>query len=523
MNMNPKLKVKTRILVLSLFLIFISCTDELYNIKEQHTGLDKNKISLAQFKKETTITVLKPIVSVPKTTSITSKGKLQLNDFSIDTLAIKKFIAKNNQTTYTFRIYPLSFVAQPNEIYNLVYRKVNTSWETAIFYLKKLPKENSDHKLFEKIERIDVAKVTNAVTSKSTLTTSNSGSGMCSYETLTIECDGSCDRQGYSECDGFACPTGQCVERSITYMYCNLEDYSGGGGGSGGTYGGNSGSEGGGNSSTNSGATTGSATLDPFTYFPNDLNSPVYDDPMYINTIKTAYIWDNLGKDMQRFFASNQEYINYFNETIHYQINSNWSAESNEMGNWAREFKFDNPDTTWEDVIEILDVSRLLEINVKEVWNDYNNFVGQMSISEKAIFDNLSSKRKLWYMVSAKKAFDKANELYPNSTHNGIGDAFRHALWNGLCVLTLAGNLGEQLTTAHENKPSQYPFNYKETEMDLYNNEKGRQIAITSNLTNIVDKILNDLNSGYLRYLNNLDPINNNNATYYSLLIPTDR
>lgn len=113
--------------------------------------------------------------------------------------------------------------------------------------------------------------------------------------------------------------------------------------------------------------------------------------------------------------------------------------------------------------------------------------------------------------------------MYPNSTHNGIGDAFRHALWNGLCVLTLAGNLGEQLTTAHENKPSQYPFNYKETEMDLYNNEKGRQIAITSNLTNIVDKILNDLNSGYLRYLNNLDPINNNNATYYSLLIPTDR
>jgi hypothetical protein len=344
--MNSKLKVKTRILVLSLFSIFTSCTDELYNIKEQHTGLDKNNISLAQFKKETTITVLKPIISVPKTTSITSKGKLQLNDFSIDTLAIKKFIAKNNQTTYTFRIYPLSFVAQPNEIYNLVYRKVNTSWETAIFYIKKLPKENSDHKLFEKIERIDVAKVANAVTSKSSLTTSNSGSGMCSYESLTIECDGSCDRQGYSECDGFACLTGQCVERSITYMYCNLEDYSGGGG-SGGTYAGTGGSEGGGNGSTYSGATTGSATLDPFTYFPNDLDSPFYEDPMYINSIKRAYIWDNLGNAKQRFFASNPEYLNYFNETIQYQINSNWSVESNEMGNWAREFKFENPDVTW--------------------------------------------------------------------------------------------------------------------------------------------------------------------------------
>jgi len=176
--MNPKLIIISRLLTLSLLFFFISCTDELYNTKELHTSVDKNKISLAQFKKETTIAALKPIVSAPKTTSVTSKGKLQLNDFIIDTLAIKKFIGKNNQTTYTFRIYPLSFVAQPNEIYNLVYRKVNTSWETAIFYIKKNPEENSEHKLFEKIERIDGPKVKNVLTSKSTFTTLNAGSGM---------------------------------------------------------------------------------------------------------------------------------------------------------------------------------------------------------------------------------------------------------------------------------------------------------------------------------------------------------
>lgn len=92
--MNPKLIIISRLLTLSLLFFFISCTDELYNTKELHTSVDKNKISLAQFKKETTIAALKPIVSAPKTTSITSKGKLQLNDFIIDTLAIKKFIAK---------------------------------------------------------------------------------------------------------------------------------------------------------------------------------------------------------------------------------------------------------------------------------------------------------------------------------------------------------------------------------------------------------------------------------------------
>jgi hypothetical protein len=176
-----------------------------------------------------------------------------------------------------------------------------------------------------------------------------------------------------------------------------------------------------------------------------------------------------------------------------------------------------------EFALEMINASIMLDINAALVWDDYNNFVNQMSISEKNIFNNLLPNRKLWYMCSAKKAFDKANELFPTSTHNGKGDAFRHALWNGYCALTLAGNLGEQLTTAHENKPSEYPFNYKETEMDLYNNNQGRLIAISSNLNNIVNNILLNLQAGFLRYLNNLDPNDNDNATYYSVLIPTDQ
>ena len=73
---------------------------------------------------------------------------------------------------------------------------------------------------------------------------------------------------------------------------------------------------------------------------------------------------------------------------------------------------------TWSEeniefVKQIMDISIQLEIDAMNVWNDYDNFVGQMSISEKAIFDNLLPNRKLWYLVSAKKAFDKANELFP--------------------------------------------------------------------------------------------------------------
>jgi hypothetical protein len=80
---------------------------------------------------------------------------------------------------------------------------------------------------------------------------------------------------------------------------------------------------------------------------------------------------------------------------------------------------------------------------------------------------------------------------------------------------------------ADENKPSQYTYNYKETEMDLFNNQKGRQIALISNLRNLTDNVLEDLNNGYLRCLNNLtqsvDPQFNNLATYNSILIPTNQ
>ena len=173
---------------------------------------------------------------------------------------------------------------------------------------------------------------------------------------------------------------------------------------------------------------------------------------------------------------------------------------------------------------EVVNVSIQLNINAMSVWEDYDNFVGQMSINEKNIFDNLLPNRKLWYMASAKKALDKTMELFPvSSHHNGKGDAFRHALWNGLCKLTMAGNLGEQLTTAHEDKPAPPGdlYNYKEKQMDLYNNNKGIQIALISNLTNITANVLLDLNNGYLVYLNNLDT--NKRATYNSVLIPTNQ
>ena len=162
---SRKIKFLARLLVLTLFASFIGCNEELYDIKEQHNAADKNKITLSQFKNETSLVGIDPLLSVYNKTSTSCKSKAQLSDFVIDTLAIKKLISEKNKTTYTFQIYPLFTIAKPNEIYNLVYHKVNNTWETSIFYLKKLPEENSEHKLFEKIERIYGGKVINAISS----------------------------------------------------------------------------------------------------------------------------------------------------------------------------------------------------------------------------------------------------------------------------------------------------------------------------------------------------------------------
>jgi hypothetical protein len=319
---SRKIKFLARLLVLTLFASFIGCNEELYDIKEQHNAADKNKITLSQFKNETSLVGIDPLLSVYNKTSTSCKSKAQLSDFVIDTLAIKKLISEKNKTTYTFQIYPLFTIAKPNEIYNLVYHKVNNTWETSIFYLKKLPEENSEHKLFEKIERIYGGKVTNSTTSKT------SSLEMCSFETTSYHCtnSGDCSRTGV--CD--LCNL--CVSTSITYMSCS-----------------SGGSSGGGSSDPGNTSGSGGGASDPYVYSPNTYDNPVFDDPEYIYRTKKEQTWTNLGDEAQGFFAKSEN-ITFFNESLQYERDNNWSPESYEFANWARNYRFDYPDTSWNDV-----------------------------------------------------------------------------------------------------------------------------------------------------------------------------
>ncbi|WP_019039695.1 DUF6973 domain-containing protein [Psychroflexus tropicus] len=148
---------------------------------------------------------------------------------------------------------------------------------------------------------------------------------------------------------------------------------------------------------------------------------------------------------------------------------------------------------------------------------DYRN---DMSQTELSIFNDLSRFQQLDYLHSAYLAFFYA-EIYfedtPMVQYNGKGDAYRHALWNALGAAKLGESLMEQLASAHEEKPFEYPYHYKEKEMDLFNNQVGRNIGNQS-IFMLMMKIKFASDRGELRYLSHTNP----EATSNSQLIPTN-
>jgi hypothetical protein len=170
-----------------------------------------------------------------------------------------------------------------------------------------------------------------------------------------------------------------------------------------------------------------------------------------------------------------------------------------------------------------LDINKLIEVLKFE--QDYKN---RMSSSEKVIFESISRNNQLGYLFNAQKAIWKAEELFPNSLYNGKGDAFRHAYFNGLNAILLGNTLAESLATAHEDRtaPVGYSNYYKEKQMDLFNNQIGRDRKnwLFDGYSSLTKSILDALKTGKLRYLSNLKGgAASGRATNLSKLTPTNK
>jgi len=95
----------------------------------------------------------------------------------------------------------------------------------------------------------------------------------------------------------------------------------------------------------------------------------------------------------------------------------------------------------------------------------------QMSPSELRIFENeMNLTQRIAYLKNAKYALDLAASTFPQSQHNGKGDAFRHTLFLCLNSSDLGIELAKRLSDAHEERLPIVPL---EVQMDLRNNAIG--------------------------------------------------
>lgn len=127
-------------------------------------------------------------------------------------MVYKKYVSPiDNKTTYSFKIYPISESLSSNEYYNLVYEKIGTEWNEIIFFNT----EKSNPTDARELESSDM--VYNRLSSHSAL-------GFTEVITTSIVCSGSSICSGPHGCDGFACPTGECIRTTVTYVYTGIQD-----------------------------------------------------------------------------------------------------------------------------------------------------------------------------------------------------------------------------------------------------------------------------------------------------------
>lgn len=101
--------------------------------------------------------------------------------------------------------------------------------------------------------------------------------------------------------------------------------------------------------------------------------------------------------------------------------------------------------------------------------------------------------------TDADNAAAAAREHYAaNTLHNGIGDAFRHCYWNALMTLSVGRSNAKKIADLHEDNNPTGPL--AEREMDLKNNEIGRQVGSESaDASEALTKCKEHVSTGYLQ------------------------
>lgn len=195
--------------MVTLLFSLIGCSEDVYE-NHTHSNSGKDEISFKQFISETGITKFDYYKKANVSNSTDIQARTIESEFITDTIGIKKYVNPvDSKTTYSFKIYPITEALESKEYYNLVYEKYGNEWNEIIFFNT----EKSNPTDARKLESSEM--VYNRISGRE---------GFSEVITYSIQCDGSCN----GVCDGFACPTGQCIKTTITYVYTGIQDTSGG-------------------------------------------------------------------------------------------------------------------------------------------------------------------------------------------------------------------------------------------------------------------------------------------------------
>ena len=131
---------------------------------------------------------------------------------------------------------------------------------------------------------------------------------------------------------------------------------------------------------------------------------------------------------------------------------------------------------------------------------------GQTPNALEILLFSIFPEKVIFHIGNSNEALERASQLVQNGTltgiHNGKADAFRHTYWNAMDASEIGSYVTKLFTDAHEWNSDNHPL---ETQMDIFNNNIGRQIGepLASNTPNslIASIVLTYIQNGFVKYL----------------------
>ncbi|RKQ88542.1 DUF6973 domain-containing protein [Brockia lithotrophica] len=141
----------------------------------------------------------------------------------------------------------------------------------------------------------------------------------------------------------------------------------------------------------------------------------------------------------------------------------------------AEKFKKENPEANYQDFFRYIDRTSRKNPGDVVAQGYYDIYKGLTDAEKQLFWENPWKAYKAY--LAARDAIGETTRRFGYSGHNDCTDAFRHAYWNALMVKRIDLDWAIRWATAHEQNPNQPEI---EKQMDLYNNAKGREIAVNN-------------------------------------------